>query len=68
MQDVFKRKSDLLELGFSKKEVEFLKSFSVVSIADLINCDYFPLNKFSWEIIMKAKNMNMFFVNEFLDE
>ena len=68
MQDVFKRKSDLLELGFSKKEVEFLKSFSVVSIADLINCDYFPLIKFSWEIIMKAKNMNMFFVNEFLDE
>ena len=68
MQDVYKRKSDLLELGFNKKEVEFLKSFGVVSITDLINCDYFPLNKYSWEIIKKSKNMKIFFVNEHLDE
>lgn len=70
MRDIIKGKSDLLELGFSKKEIEFLNSFGVVSITDLINCDYFPIDrpKESWNIIKKSKSLNIFFVNEFLSE
>lgn len=68
MRNVNKNKFDLIELGFSEKEVKFMKSFGVVSIGDLINCDYFPLNKpkESWNIIKKARNAHILLVNEYL--